>query len=121
MAIRSVNIRKYGYCLYKTRFHVLVLLPVRVEASKKANVLSKRRECNTELHPEKSWMLYRTAVVTLGLAQYKRTGQPDLIFSGETECKGMPAIRIIVVRMLRYCTAPFAPQTDRRTLLLACR
>lgn len=45
MNIRGVNIRKYGYRLYNTRVDVLVPLPVRVEASKKANVLSKRREC----------------------------------------------------------------------------
>lgn len=44
MTIRGVNIRKYGYCLYNTRVYVLVPLPVRAEASKKTNVLSKRRE-----------------------------------------------------------------------------
>ena len=45
MTIRGVNILKYGYCLHNTRVYVLVPLPVRVETCKKANVLSKRREC----------------------------------------------------------------------------
>jgi hypothetical protein len=44
----TLNIRKYGYCLYNTRVYVLVPLPVRVEASKKVNVLSKRRECTNK-------------------------------------------------------------------------